>query len=66
MQGVVWGLARGGVNVVVLGAVWRLDFCGSYQWEVEQVGRGLYRYNVVLVPILLVAQGGGHQGGAVS
>jgi hypothetical protein len=26
--------------MVVLGAVWCLDFCGSYQWEVEQVGGG--------------------------
>jgi hypothetical protein len=45
--------------VVVLGAVWHLDFCGTYLWEVKQMGGGLYRYDVMSVPILLVAQGRG-------
>jgi hypothetical protein len=54
----------GGVNVVVLGAVQGLSFCGSYQWEVELVEGGLYRYDVAAVPMLLVAQRGGHQNGA--
>jgi hypothetical protein len=58
----------GGVNMAVLGAGQHLSLCGFYQWEVEQVeGRGgLYCYNVVVVPMLLVVQGGEHQSGADS
>jgi hypothetical protein len=51
---------------VVGGAVQHLSLGGSYQWEVEQVEGGLYRYDVVAAPMLLVAQGRGHQNGADS
>ncbi len=78
MEGVVWLLALGkvqqgegeggGIDAMVLGAGQHLSLHGFYQWEVEQVeGRGgLYRYDVVAVPMLLVVQGGDHQSGADS